>query len=61
MENGKSPIAEYVLRQYPGLVFKTGRGFGWKNLDGEIFTFPTENEAAEDVGLDMGVTLAEAL
>lgn len=55
--------AAFIRSQYPGAVRQqvvNGEPvWVWNNVDGDLFTFDTEGEAAADLCLEMGVTSAE--
>lgn len=53
----------FIRKNYPGTAWQM-RVDGedrwvWSNLDGDLFTYDTEKEAAVDLCQDMGITLTE--
>jgi hypothetical protein len=62
-EKRAAACVTFLRKEYPGTVRKQcidgAIKWVWSNIDCDLFTFDTEEEAAADAALEMGVTIAE--
>lgn len=59
----ESDCTAFLRKRYPGAikprVINGANVWTWENIDGHIFAFETEGQAAADLCRDMGVTDVE--